>query len=149
MQALSTAATGLSAQQQRIDIIANNLANIKHTQPIIKAAAPDSGHFYTSWKIGTVCRSAQTAERDRHPIVFDGRRFFSGRRATHRECDGPCHPRGRLFRLMNEDGECLHEGRLFTVRWRPTALTWWMARILCLDEKTTGFPFRRMRPISS
>ena len=43
MQALSTAATGLSAQQQRIDMIAGNLANINTTA--YKSAA--SGFFDT------------------------------------------------------------------------------------------------------
>jgi flagellar basal-body rod protein FlgG len=47
MQALSTAATGLSAQQQRIDMIANNLANV-NTTAYKSAEAGFQDTYYTA-----------------------------------------------------------------------------------------------------
>jgi flagellar basal-body rod protein FlgG len=104
MQALSTAAVGLSAQQQRIDMLANNLANINTTAYKSAAAGfadtyytamenPDPAAAATNLQRGTGIRLSSTA------VDFSQGSVQSTGNATDFAIQGDA-----FFRLMKEDG---------------------------------------------
>ena len=108
MQSLSTAATGLSAQQKKIDIIANNIANVNTTAYKGATAVfedtyytamenPDPEAQVTNLQKGTGAKLSATA------VDFSQGATMTTGNALDFEISG-----NAFFRLQNEDGEYVY-----------------------------------------